>query len=101
DACDEAVLLEIVRLGEQRLRRLQLRAGGVRARGCGEGLEIRVGGDQHNELASALIGVRGRGDIVPLGAHIVERAQVDDWLRDEHARVEQIEGANDWWNAFG
>ena len=72
-----------------------------RLRGVEQRQTVQMAVEVLSQLASALIGVRGRGNIVPLGAHVVERAQVDDWLRDEYARVEQIEGANDWRNAFG
>ncbi len=74
------------------------RLGACRGR---QGLKVCVGGDKHDELARALVGVRRRGDVVALRAKVVDRAQIVDGHRAVDARVIEVERADDGRDALG
>ena len=95
DASDQPALPEIDRLGEERLCRLQLRAGRVGARGCGDSLEVQIRRDEDDEVARALVRVARRGDVVRRRPCIVDGAQIEHRLRHEQSHVEHIERSDD------
>ena len=58
-------------------------------------LEIQVDGDEHDEVAGRLDAARLGALVERRGARVVERAQIDDRLRQRDARVEDVERADD------
>ena len=95
DPGDDPVLPEIDRLGMERLRRLHLRPCGVGAGRSGERLQVRVRGDEHDEIAGALVRKLSGGDVVRLRPGVVEGVQVQHRLGEVDARIEQVEGAHE------
>ena len=76
-------------------RRLLLRARGVGARRRRQRLHEQVAGDEDDEVARAPERQPRGLDVVRLGPRVVERAEVEDRLRQEDARVEDVERSDD------
>ena len=95
DAGDQPRRLEVGGLPEERLRGLLLRARDVDPAGGGDRLEIEVDRHQHDQLAGRLDAARLGALVERGGAVVVQRAQIDQRLRQADARVEDVERADD------
>ena len=95
DAGDQPRGLEVGRLLEERLRGVLLRVRDVDPARGGHRFEVEIDRDQHDEVARRLDAARLGALVERGGAVVVERAQVDDRLREADPRVEDVERSDD------
>ena len=82
-------------LAMERVGRVALSARGLRPRVRDNRLQIQVPCHQHDELARIPVLVTRRGELVFGGAGVVGGPPIDDRLRHEEPRVENIERTDD------
>ena len=68
---------------------------GIHAGAGGHRLEIQIGRDEHDEVASAAVAEAGGRQPVVLRLGGVDRLEVENRLAEEQPRVEHVEGADD------
>ena len=78
-----------------RLRGLELRSRGRRARARGHRLQVGIGGDEHDEIAGAAIRMAGGSEIEPFGFRLIDRAEIEHRLREKDSRVKHRERTDD------
>jgi len=90
-------LLQILRLRVKGLRRCELRAGALGARGRGEHLKVHIGRHQHDHIPRASIRQASGRHVMAFGSCVVDGRQIECGLSNRHACVKHVIRSNHAW----